>query len=488
MPERVDIIGIYDNQDFSSPIEYAFDLIFSTCGVSYKIMPFNRFKREEYDPDETLVVSYGTEYLDIGIGKQIHFYASDFFGEHYLKLPSMPETPLKRYHGIPIIYMGCGDLDDLVQQSQDVIETNIDIVASSFFMVSRYEEVVIDVRDQFGRFPATASLSYEEGFLDRPVVNEYIELLWDWIDRLNLGFERERVWHNKDFAVCLTHDIDETKRYKIYPPLITMKDSLEHKDFKKLGAIFFDYLKTKASLKQDPYHDAFDYIIGLEEKYGFVSSFYFMVNDERYPLSSPYSKEIIMKLKSKGFEVGIHPGFNTYENLDALIFEKERLETVTGDNVDGGRQHYLKWKNPETWRAWEVAGLVYDSTLGFADHEGFRCGICYPFQPFDLIESRVIDLWEVPIIAMDTTLATYRNLSTEEGQDILTNLLRTVEEHKGVLVLSWHNSYMCELFTPGWKRCFEDLYQAISSRNAFVGSASAIIESWEESPNRHVLR
>ena len=486
MPQQADIVAIYENQDSSTPVEYTFDLLFSTYGVTYKILPFNRFKPAEYNLDRTMVISYGREYLDTGAKKQIHIYASDFFGKDYLKPSSMPETPLKHYQGIRIIYSGHGDFDGWVRKSEKLIETNIDIIASSFFMVARYEEVIIDARDQYGRFPATASLAYKEGFLDKPVVNEYIELLWSWVDSFNLGFKRERPWEKNDFAVCLTHDMDKIKRYKFYPPLIAIRDALVQKHPKKACAISVDWLKTKAGSKPDPYDEAFDYIIDLEGQYRFTSSFYFMANDERYSLDDCYLKELTTKLRSGGFEVGIHPGFDAYSNVDVLKSQKERLERVIGGQVVGGRQHYLKWKAPESWRAWQAAGLIYDTTLGFADHEGFRCGICYPFQPFDLIENRVINLWEVPVIAMDTTLASYRGLSAEEGQTILANLLGTVEKYSGVFVLLWHNDYMCQLFTPEWKRCFEDFYHTISQKNAFVGSVSAVIESWENSTKAHV--
>ena len=56
----------------------------------------------------------------------------------------------------------------------------------------------------------------------------------------------------------------------------------------------------------------------------------------------------------------------------------------------GGRQHYLRWKSPDTWRILEKTGLKYDVTLSFADHEGFRCGICFPYKPFDVVENRIL--------------------------------------------------------------------------------------------------
>ena len=53
----------------------------------------------------------------------------------------------------------------------------LDIFAASFFMLTRWEEYVNKNRDIHDRFPATESLAYKQGFLDRPVVNEYVEEL-----------------------------------------------------------------------------------------------------------------------------------------------------------------------------------------------------------------------------------------------------------------------------------------------------------------------
>jgi len=140
---------IISDLDFSAPIEYTFSLILSIYGVAHRIMPNNQFRQDEYDRDRTLVISYGREYLDAGIGKQIHIYASDLFGEDYLKSSSIRSTPLSQYEGLPIIYSGHGKFDGFVKKSETLIETNIDIIASSFFMLSRYEEVVLDIRDEY---------------------------------------------------------------------------------------------------------------------------------------------------------------------------------------------------------------------------------------------------------------------------------------------------------------------------------------------------
>ncbi len=87
---------------------------------------------------------------------------------------------------IPVIFG-----DDELTISKEGIICGIDIFASSFFMLTRWEEYVNKSRDSHNRFPAAASLSYKEGFLHRAVVNEYAEMLWGMLSHLKIG-QREK--------------------------------------------------------------------------------------------------------------------------------------------------------------------------------------------------------------------------------------------------------------------------------------------------------
>ena len=51
---------------------------------------------------------------------------------------------------------------------------SIDILASTFFMLARWEEHVNKELDNHDRFPAESSIAFKFGFLGRPIVNEYI--------------------------------------------------------------------------------------------------------------------------------------------------------------------------------------------------------------------------------------------------------------------------------------------------------------------------
>src|SRR5690606_24158582 len=46
-----------------------------------------------------------------------------------------------------------------------------DIFAATFYLLSRYEEYLPHVKDEYGRFTATESIAFKNGFLQQPVVD-----------------------------------------------------------------------------------------------------------------------------------------------------------------------------------------------------------------------------------------------------------------------------------------------------------------------------
>ena len=119
---------------------------------------------------------------------------------------SLPNQPLETFdlsqvpvdiacvnHIIPIIYGSRLDSGNYIDVQDSKVKLGLDIFGSAFFMLTRYEEFVKSVKDEHERFPARASLAYREGFLMRPIVNEYLEILW-WSIRsfgLDLSVKKE---------------------------------------------------------------------------------------------------------------------------------------------------------------------------------------------------------------------------------------------------------------------------------------------------------
>ncbi len=77
----------------------------------------------------------------------------------------------------------------------------LDIFAASFFMLTRWEEYVNKNRDIHNRFSATESLAYKQDFLDRPIVNEYVEELKSML----LELDSSLVFKKREYQLFLTH-------------------------------------------------------------------------------------------------------------------------------------------------------------------------------------------------------------------------------------------------------------------------------------------
>lgn len=60
--------------------------------------------------------------------------------------------------------------------------------------------------------------------------------------------------------------------------------------------------------------------------------------------------------------------------LKILKKKKRRLEEVLGKKVVGYRNHYLRFRVPDTWELLSKAGFKYDTTFGYSDCAGFRNG------------------------------------------------------------------------------------------------------------------
>src|SRR5207245_1555660 len=108
-------------------------------------------------------------------------------------------------------------------------------------------------------------------------------------------------------------------------------------------------------------------------------------------------------------EVGLHGSYAAADDPVRLAAEKQKLEALAGP-VAGHRYHYLRVDPHRNLAPLEAAGLRYDTTLGFPDAIGFRAGIARPFRPWDFERDEPLDLVEIPLAAMDATLADERYL------------------------------------------------------------------------------
>ena len=311
-----------------------------------------------------------------------------------------------------------------------------DIISSTFFMLSRWEEFANPLRDAHNRFAAKTSIAYKFKFLDRPIVNEYVELLWALF--VAAGYKGKR--KERRFTLVPTHDVDSPYMWNSTKGKLK---SLASKVYSRRFGEFYNNIKL-AIKKEDPF-DNHNLFMDLSEEMGVKSHFFFMTGgntsyDNRYKIKDKRIVNLIKKVEERGHEIGLHPSYNSYNNINFLKKEKEELEEVTKREVKTGRQHYLRFSISETWKLWDEMGMRWDSTLSYADCSGFRAGVCYPFSVFDIQKRKKLKLMERPLIAMEASVVLYEGLSLEAAKLKVDTLREQVSKYNGEFVFLWHNS------------------------------------------------
>lgn len=383
--------------------------------------------------------------------------------ERWLTPASLPKQPLESWDPFPLgigrdivpspvpVIFGVtaaerGGIDSAGANNQVFVP--IDIFGSCFFMLTRYEEVAKGDRDEHDRFPTDASLAKLEGFVERPIVNEYVEILWVCLKQLWPSLRRRE----REYRLCLSHDVDQTLCVVAKPPKQVGKRILGDLVVRRDPSLA--YQSARAALIRDPKCDpcnTFDLMMDVSEKCGTASAFYFMTDlgdspyDGRYDIDHPWTRKLIRRIVERGHTIGFHPTYGSYLMPERLRSEFQRLRRAAdeeGARQDswGGRQHFLRWQNPATWQHWEDAGIDFDSTVGFADAIGFRAGCCYEYPVFNLGSRMQLRLTEKPLIFMEVAVLSGDGSEREYVFETAMRINEICRKFKGDFTLLWHNS------------------------------------------------
>ena len=333
------------------------------------------------------------------------------------------------------------------------------------------EEYNPPVTDKYGRFPYYLSQNRN---VFQPVVSKYL---------VENGF-KPTYPGNKKFAVCLTHDVD----FLYYDYLKTLNvymqegvKSMIRGRSARLKALKDQRRESRAGSIVRKFNSSWhiNKLIEAEKKYNAKSSFYFLSlteQDQDFNYSPGEISGIFEIVKQNKCEIGLHGGHKAYNSTAKIKEEKERLEKASGVEVQSYRNHYLRFEMPTTWKCLAELGFKYDTTFGYADCVGFRNGMCYPFQPFDITGNKFLDIIELPLVVMEKTLTDYMGLSVDEEFKVFKTLIDNAEQNNGVLTLLWHNHMMDDANAARYNAFLKYAFE----KNAWIATAGEIVDWWKE--------
>jgi hypothetical protein len=341
---------------------------------------------------------------------------------------------------IPFSSSKQSDLGSLfTSDSPDSHTCAVDLPTSSLLTLSRFEETLPSPKDIHGRFQATSCVAWQGGFLHRPIVDEYGLALEQVLRALLPGWDPPA----RHLRVKVSHDVDDiglpfsfrsaaAKMLRHGRPLCTARDvAAAVLRIETASQRLLRHLVQLSTAKK------LDTAVNWKcSKHG--------PYDTGYDLHDGRILRFMEDLMESGVELGIHPSYVTFQSPKLLRAEVESLSELLGNRKLGGRQDYLRW-SPQTWVEWDSLGLAYDSTVGFADHVGFRAGTCFPYQPWLWSEQRKAVLIEIPLLVMDSMLFGYMKLSAEQAQMVVLDLVDRCRAVGGVFTVAWHNTSLLNL-------------------------------------------
>lgn len=343
----------------------------------------------------------------------------------------------------------------LIEREQQKAIVHFDILGFVYWMLSRLEEIGREDLDDHHRFPATSSHAFKHGYLERPIVDEWLEILGQVIQRVWPQIELKK----HSFQMKVSHDVDGPARYAFQSPARLIRtmggDVLVRRDLWSALMGPWIWLNSKSDIHPRDPANTFDWLMEQSENHGLSSAFYFIcgrtdaAKDASYEPEMPQIRSLMRKIHSRGHEIGLHPSYNTFNHPEEIRKEAERLKNICSEEgihqqAWGGRMHFLRWDQSVTLKAWADAGMDYDSTLSYADRPGFRCGTCFEYPAFDVTTDRALLLRIRPLVAMDCTVIAERYLglgSTEVAFDKFNELKAKCKAVDGNFTLLWHNSF-----------------------------------------------
>ncbi len=338
-----------------------------------------------------------------------------------------------------------------------------DLVSSAFFWLSGWQERAAQQVDAHGRFPYSASLQAALGTALLPTVDAYATHLEALLRRAGHPAPG-KLWGSNTWALCPTHDIDAVRKW-------TPKSLW--RGLKTPGVLW------QAATEGDPFRRGLVRLVVETRRRGVGATYYLKAGgsapeDHRYSLRQPMLRGL---LGHPAFEVGLHPSYHAYNYPAALARERDALARAAGRSITAVRNHYLRWE-AGTPALQERTGFSTDSTLAWAEHEGWRRGTCRPFRLYDLCADRATSVWEMPLALMDTTLFGYRDMGEAEAGRVTRRVLDAVQRYRGVCVALWHNSVWDGPAGEVAGRHFLSTLDAALDARALVTSVGAALERW----------
>lgn len=386
------------------------------------------------------MVGYSSDKREWDRYKVIILPSGFFSADNYLQPASLPAFPLKKINDTPILFGN----PIIRRDKQTIIEA--DLIASAYFILSRYEELVNPRRDYLGRFLAEHSVL--SAYTNRCIVEEYGSILLSELEKCGIDTKPAAL----RLSVIMTHDADKIEQYR---NIRGFMGGLSR------GQILPALKSAFGRIEYDPLF-TFPYMKEQEQKAGIKDMLFVKTGGNRLlqdkPCYDPASRDM-QKMMGLYDRIGLHLSMEAGQNMHEAAWEKEKLEKALGRKITDNRNHYLASLHPADMLGLSSIGITDDYTMGYPDRAGFRLGTCRPVRFIDPESQMLTKITMHPLAIMDRSLESkqYMNLDYGQAYGLCKQLHAEACKYGGEFIMLWHNNSVSELDKTYLKKLYENI-------------------------------
>ncbi|NTE05044.1 hypothetical protein G6M26_50635 [Agrobacterium tumefaciens] len=298
-----------------------------------------------------------------------------------------------------------------------------DVFAASFFIVSRYEEYLHQMRTNED-FSANKSYQFKWKILERPIIDEWALILRNIIHTRYPQFKfNEKHFTQQpaiNFNISASVPIGLLKKAKFLINILSSKENnfLSTK-FDRLTGLD---VQIEKALPEIASH--------LAKKY--INPVYFVAFPnipEDYIGIDGISK--ILHEESVGL---LRPCSSNQQKINNIKAGFSKLKKVLPEQINLYSQQLELLKFPICYLNLLNSSVISDYSMGYAETPGFRAGTCTPFSWYDLQLEKVTPLNVKSYCLADSA---FKQLNPDETKAVIERLVDSLKYVNGMLISSW---------------------------------------------------
>ncbi len=337
------------------------------------------------------------------------------------------------------------------------VNWNWDILATLVWVCTEAEYYVTPYLDAFGRYEQSVYPSHHWGLAEAPYLAQAAQDLKIALRKYFRYFPTGTL----NAGYVLTWDIDFPWRYRHKPLHVKTGAAIRDLAQGNWPSAFARWQTTTP----DPF-DTFDQIARLSPP---EHTHVFWLIERRSPHDSWFTyrtaayQALIRRMQGQGFQLGVHPSFRSSESKNWLQAEVAAFDQICGTPTRTSRQHFLRYRTPETYRWLIEAGIRVEYSPYRHQTGGFPMGMVRPFPWFDLARNEPTPLLLHPTHLMDRTLLSHLQLDPSQALERFESLKKTTQAYQGCFTLLLHNDSLSEVGEwKGWQATILQMIQALT--------------------------